>query len=279
MFRVFISGISLAVGVYVALAPRMARPLYRQFLFHPDPYPHDIETAPILGGVQGEDVYFLSRKGRRLHGWIFEKPGARDWMLVSHGNAGNIANRMELIHLLLRAGVSVFIYDYQGYGRSQGKPDIPDICYDGEAAYDFLVEEKNVRQEEIILYGESLGASVAGYISRVRRSKGLILQSGFASLERIARESLPILRIYPDFLFPQSFLNNTAVLQQPHPPVLIAHGLNDSVIDFEHASHLFKTAVGKKILLELPESAHSDITISAPEKFQSAIMEFLSGLS
>jgi uncharacterized protein len=279
LLQVFISGISLAVGVYVALAPRMARPLYRQFLFHPDPYPHDIDAAPVLGGIQGEDVYFQSRRGHRLHGWVYEKPGNNDWMLVSHGNAGNIANRMELVSLLLRAGVSVFIYDYQGYGQSEGKPDIPDICFDGEAAYDFLVTHKNARQEDIILYGESLGASVAGYISRVRRSKALILQSGFASLERIARESLPILRIYPDFLFPQSFLNNTAVLQQPHPPVLIAHGLNDAVIAFDHADHLFKTAVGKKILLELPESAHSDITISAPDKFQSAIMEFLSGLS
>ena len=279
MFRVFLSGISLAVGVYVALAPRMARPFYRQFLFHPDPYPHDIEAAPCLGEFQGEDVYFLSRRGKRLHGWIFENPGAKDWMLVSHGNAGNIVNRTELIRLLLNAGVSVFIYDYQGYGRSEGKPDIPDICFDGEAAYDFLVAEKKVRQESIILYGESLGASVAGYISRVRRSKALILQSGFASLERIARESLPLLRIYPDFLFPQSFLNNIAVLQQPHPPVLIAHGVNDAVIDFAHAHHLYNTAVGKKILLELPETAHSDITISAPDKFQQAITEFLSTLS
>jgi len=276
---VFISGISLAVGVYVALAPRMARPLYRQFLFHPDPYPHDIETAPSLGGIQGKDVYFHSRRGKRLHGWVYENPIAKDWMLVSHGNAGNIANRMALIELLLRAGVSVFIYDYQGYGRSEGRPDIPDICYDGEAAYDFLTAEYNVRKENIILYGESLGASVAGYISRVRGAKALILQSGFASLERIARESLPLLKIYPDFLFPQSFLNNLAVLQQPHPPVLIAHGVNDAVIAFDHANHLFKIAVGKKILLELPETAHSDITMSAPEKFQSAIEEFLSGLT
>ncbi len=279
MFQVFISGISLAVGVYVALAPRMARPLYRQFLFHPDPFPGDIDAAPELAGIQGQDVYFQNRQGRRLHGWIFEKPGARDWMLVSHGNAGNIANRRELVQLLLKAGVCVFIYDYQGYGQSEGKPDIPDICFDGEAAYDFLVAEKKVRSENIILYGESLGASVAGYISRVRQSKALILQSGFASLERIARESLPILRIYPDFLFPQSFLNNTAVLQRPHPPVLIAHGLNDSVIAFDHAHHLYKTAVGKKTLLELPESAHSDITSSAPDKFQSAITEFLSALT
>lgn len=274
----FLSGLSLAVGVYVALAPRIARNLYRPFLFHPDPYPHDVESAPTLDGLKGQDVYFLSRRGNRLHGWIYDNPIAKDWMLVSHGNAGNIVNRSELIRLLLRAGVSVFIYDYQGYGRSEGKPDIPDICFDGEAAYDYLVAEKGVRSENIILYGESLGASVAGYISRVRSAKGLILQSGFASLERIARESMPILKIYPDFLFPQSYLNNTAVLQQPHPPVLIAHGLNDAVIDFEHAYHLYETAIGEKTLLELPESAHSDITVSAPEKFEKAISDFLSSL-
>lgn len=274
----FLSGVSLAFGVYVALAPRMARRLYRQFLFHPDPYPDHIEAAPLLGGVQGEDVYFMSRRCNRLHGWIYENPQAKDWMLVSHGNAGNIANRTELVRLLLRAGVSVFIYDYQGYGLSEGKPDIPDICFDGEAAYDFLVAEKCVRPENIVLYGESLGASVAGYISRVRSSKALILQSGFASLERIAREALPILRIYPDFLFPQSFLNNVAVLRQPHPPVLIAHGLNDAVIDFEHASHLYETAVGQKTLLQLPDSAHSDITVSAPDKFREAIKDFLKSL-
>lgn len=130
----------------------------------------------------------------------------------------------------------------------------------------------------MILYGESLGASVAGYLSRVRQSAGLILQSGFSSLERIAREEMPLLRIYPDFLFPHSMLNNAAVLGQPHPPVLIAHGVNDTVINFAHALHLYDNAVGKKVLLRLPKSAHSDITVSAPGEFQIAIEEFLSGL-
>lgn len=276
--RVLLSGISLAVGLYVALAPRLSKQLYRKYLFRPDPYPHDLECAPSLDGIVGKDVYFPASSGVRLHGWIYEQPNTKRWMLVSHGNAGNIVNRQELIRLLLRTGISVFIFDYQGYGRSEGTPDIPDICFDGEAAYDYLVREKNVQPQDLILYGESLGASVAGYLSKVRQSAGMILQSGFSSLERIAREEMPVLKIYPDFLFPHSMLNNAAVLGQPHPPVLIAHGVNDTVINFDHAVHLYDQAVGKKILLRLPKSAHSDITVSAPGEFQVAIEEFLSGL-
>src|SRR5206468_3134820 len=107
----------------------------------------------------------------------------------------------HITRLMLLAGYSVLVYDYQGFGRSSGRPSVDGILSDGAAAFDYLVKERGIDPHRIVLYGESLGVSVAAHLSTIRDCGGLVLQSGFASLSRIACKHFPFLRIYPTALF------------------------------------------------------------------------------
>lgn len=273
--RSLLSGFSIALTLYVALAPRLAKRFYRPLLFRPAPLVGDRSEPPVLDGIAGRDIFFPSQNRKMLHGWYFENRDAKHCILFNHGNAGNIADRTDLVRLLLSADASVFIYDYQGYGRSEGYPDLPAICHDAEAAYDYLSESKGLTADRLVLYGESLGASVACYLSSVRPSAGLIMQSGFSSLRKIAAREYPILGFYPDWLYPHPGLNSAQILKKPHPPVLIAHGVHDIVIPFGHAEQLFAEAVEPKFFVKLANCAHSDITTSAPDEYLAEIRQFL----
>lgn len=273
--RSILSGVSLALTLYIALAPRLAKPLYRPLLFRPDILPEDLGDAPIIDGIAGRDINFRARNGKVLHGWFFSNRASRYLIHFSHGNAGNIVDRTDLVRLLLKAGASVFIYDYQGYGKSEGRPDLPDVCHDAEAAYDYLVKEEEISPDRIVLYGESLGASVACYLSSQRACAGLIMQSGFSSLRRIAGEEYPFLRWYPRWLYPVPPLDSIEILKKPHPPVLIAHGVHDIVIPYQHGEELFDEAIEPKFFVKLSDCAHSDIASVAPDQYIEEIRQFL----
>ncbi|MBX9693825.1 MAG: lysophospholipase, partial [Cyanobacteria bacterium] len=195
--------------------------------------------------------------------------------LFSHGNSGNISIRDKMARLMLLTGASVFVYDYQGFGRSTGIPSIEGICSDARGAYDYLVQN-GTSQDSIIAYGESLGAAVSSYLTTVRRVRSLVLQSGFASLQRIAHETFPLLRLYPEFLFPKPTLDSQSVLSRNHPPVLLIHGELDSVVPLQHSIDMFNASIGQKTLLKLPHAAHSDISQTSADLYLDALKTFLS---
>jgi|AGTN01.1.fsa_nt_gi Dipeptidyl aminopeptidases/acylaminoacyl-peptidases len=273
-----LTGASLASALYLAFSPRVNTVLYRNLLFYPVPFPRDYEGVPNLEGIDGEEVWFDSGSGQKIHGFFWKNPRAQFVVLFHHGNSGNITIRHFLARLLTLAGCSVLVYDYQGFGKSSGKPTVDGICGDGTAAYDYLVNSVGFAPEQVILYGESLGAAVATHVSTVRTSAGIILQSGFASLRRIAIESFPILVMYPTALFPMPTLDSMSILSRPHPPVLFIHGDLDQVIPVHHTVDMYAAAVGKKSFLRLPQTGHGDISSSAPDQYVSAIKKFIGEL-
>lgn len=272
------SSASLAAVVYLGLAPRLNKLLYRPMLFFPTRFPSDWGGNPVLHDIEGEDMFFQGKMGQRLHGWYFKNPGSRFTMLISHGNSGNITIRDKLADIGLSSGCSVFVYDYQGFGQSTGKPSVEGICDDAEAAYDCLTGELSVSSSDIVFYGESLGAAVSTYLSTVRDCSAIILQSGFASLKRIAGEHFPFLNIYPPSLFPKPALDSLSILKQEHPPLLLIHGSRDRVIGVEHSETMFAEAVSRKKFLRLPETAHADIWDTARNEVVTAIKEHLGSL-
>jgi uncharacterized protein len=272
-----IAGILLAL--YLVFCPRWNYILYRPLLFHPWKVTATEPVAPPLAGVTGENVYFPSENGKMLNGWYYVNPKAIYTIIFNHGNGGNITVRTDLVQLLLMAGASVFIYDYEGYGESVGKPTVEGICEDGAGAYKYLTSVKAIHPDKIILYGESLGAAVASYISTRFECKAIVLQSGFSSLYGIACEVFPLLKIYPAFLFPNPALDNLSVLSKPHPPVLLIHGDADTVVPVSHAKTLYDKAVGPKKFLELPKTGHADIYTTAASVYVRAMKSFLSTLN
>lgn len=243
-------------------------------LFFPSRFPRDWEGIPCLEGIQGEDVFFTGENNQRLNGWYFEKPGSDYVILFSHGNSGNLTIRHHISRLMLKAGYSVFVYDYQGFGRSSGLPTIDGICSDGLAAYDYLLNQRGVEPEQIILYGESLGAAVASHLSTVRKCSGLILQSGFSSLRRIAFEHFPFLRIYPAGLFPSPPLDSLSILEKSDVPLLLIHGQLDRVIPVKHSHDMYQVAGGVKRFLLLSGTAHGDIWTTAESEYVEALISF-----
>lgn len=268
----------LLLVLYLVLCPRLNHLLYRPLLFHPWPLTDKQAIAPVLQGIKGETVNFASTDGAKLNGWYYDNPQAKYVILFNHGNGGNVTFRRDLVGLLLQAGASVFIYDYQGYGKSEGLPTIEGICQDAESAYKYIVEKRAVSPDKIILYGESLGGAVAAQLSTQLPCKALILQSTFTSLRTIALEVFPCLAIYPQSLFSIPSLDTLNILRNTHPPLLLIHGSRDKVICISHSSILYRNAVGPKRFVQLPESGHSDIYGTARDTYLSAVGDFINSL-
>jgi fermentation-respiration switch protein FrsA (DUF1100 family) len=266
-------------AIYLAFSPRINIPLYSKLLFHPDKYPIGDYHVDMMSDVKRRDVYFPSSNGRTLHGWFFQNPNATKTILFHHGNGGNLTTRMGLVSVLLQAGASVLIYDYQGYGRSEGQPSVRKICEDGVAAYKYLVEKAEINPDNIINYGESLGSGVASYLSTVVPTGALVLQSGFESLRRIGGEHVPPLRAYPSWLYPQPLLDNVCVVKKKHPPLLIIHGMKDGTVPFAHAEQVFEHATEPKKFVRLPNSDHIDLYLQDPDLFRESVREFLQSLA
>jgi fermentation-respiration switch protein FrsA (DUF1100 family) len=264
----------ILIFLYIYLCPCRDMKRFNSMAFHPIRLEAGKEPLPALDKASVENVYFVSKSGKRLNGWLFRLPGASNVVLFNHGNAGNLIHRIEKIRILLSLGLSVFIYDYQGYGKSEGSPSLSGIIDDAQAAFDYLIQSQHYSAKQIIIYGESIGTGVAGHLSRLRPSGAVILESAFLSLETVAKEKLPVLNLYPDFLFPSPHLDNLAAVKKIHAPLLIISGEKDTLIPCAHGKLLFEKAMPPKKLSLLPNNGHNDIGLLEPETYRLALYQF-----
>ena len=224
--------------IYLLMSPRVNKLVYRPLMFFPVSFPDSVTEVPSLEGIVGKEYFFKGKSGQSIHGWHWHNPKAKYTFLFSHGNSGNLTIRLETSRHLLNAGASVFVYDYQGFGKSTGSPSVEGICEDAETAHDFLVRDLGLKESDILLYGESLGAAVSTYLSTVRECSGIVMQSGFSSLKRIAREHFPLLSLYPDLLFPRP--SSSVAICDPAPrggvPAKVRRELSDEEVAGLHGN-------------------------------------------
>ena len=208
------------------------------FVFHPDPWRNKDWRA--ASGLPLEDVWFQAADGTKLFGWHVEAQPDSPVILWCHGNAGNIINRLENLRLLWRQELSVFVFDYRGYGRSQRVgPSEEGLYLDAIGAYDYLTRVRMSRPERIIIFGRSLGAAVAGDLATRKPAAGLILESSFPSVEAVAK--------YYYGGLPVHWLLNSEFrlidrLPQLSLPKLILHGDQDDIIPPEMGRSVFEAA-------------------------------------
>ena len=269
-------GFTLLVA-WIALSPRVSPSLYSDKLFKPSWGKGSAKDLLAYTKYANHEVYFPTTNGAQLHGWLFQNPVSNKIFLFHPGNAGDIAKRLPIIEYLLDSGASVFIYEPRGFGSSPGKPTIPDFSADGVSAYDHLAA-LGYKPSQIVLYGESLGASTATHVSRRRTVAGIILQSGFSALADIGKEQVPFLKVYPDFMFTSPRLDNAALMSRPHAPLLILHGEKDTLIGIHHSEEIFRRAVGPKSFVRFPNSGHADVTQADLELFIKTVSGFVKGL-
>lgn len=225
--------------------------LENTLLFHPY-RDTDYWNAPPNPKVQ--DLELPSTDGTRLHAWWYPCDGAHGALLYCHGNAGNLSGRAKAIdNIVQKLGVSVLIFDYPGFGRSEGKPSEAGCYTAGDAAYDWLSER--VPPANIILYGKSLGGGVAVELARRRPHRALVLVKTFTSVPNLAQELYPFL---PCHWMVRNRFESINKITQCTRPVFVAHGDCDSLIPCSHGEKLFAAANEPKEFLYMSGCDHND---------------------
>ena len=223
------------------------------FVYHPEPW-QDRDWAQ-LTGLPLEEVWFQAADGARLFGWYVEAQADRPVILWCHGNAGNVIHRLENLKLLYQLGLSVFLFDYRGYGRSQGRPSEEGLYQDALGAHDYLTRTRMIRPERIVLFGRSLGAAVAGELAVQKPAAGLILESSFPSIGAVAKFHYGGVPVH--WLLGADF---TLIdrLPQLSLPKLIIHGDKDDIIPLELGRQVFEAAKPPKFFYVIPGADHNN---------------------
>jgi fermentation-respiration switch protein FrsA (DUF1100 family) len=218
-------------------------------------------------GLKYEDVYFPARDGTRLHAWFLPaEPAAQGTILFLHGNAENISTHIMSVRWLPARGFNVFLPDYRGYGDSAGAPSIDGVQDDVDSALRTLLSRPDANPDRIVVFGQSLGGSIAIYNvahSPYRRHiRGLAVESAFASYRGIAREKLAAFWLTWPLQYPLSWLVSDryspakAVSGISPIPLLIIQGDHDPIVPVGHGRRLFELAREPKQLWIVPGGGH-----------------------
>lgn len=253
-----------------------ARRFERAVVFHPERYTQGA-TWNIPQG--GEDVWFAVRSGERLHGWYVSargvEPERAPTIIYFHGNGGNINVVGWLGEALPARGFNVLLFDYRGYGRSEGSArDERGIYEDADAAYDFVTRERGAKPEQVVLYGHSLGTAAAVDLAARKPCGALILESGLSSASDMASMILPWV---PAWIhrYGQNHFESAKKLERIDAPVFVVHGALDQTIPVEQGYKLYSAAREPKRLLILPEAGHNDIISKGGPGYMDALADFV----
>jgi fermentation-respiration switch protein FrsA (DUF1100 family) len=220
-----------------------------------------------------QDVELRTADGTRIHAWWCPPEGwtpGHGALLYCHGNAGNLSHRGDgVLRWQKEMETGVLIFDYPGYGKSGGRPSEAGCYAAADAAYHWLVEQRRVPAERVLLYGGSLGGGVAVDLAHRRPHRAMILVSTFSSIPDMARHRFPWLPLRR--LLWHRF-DSAAKIGHIRRPVFIAHGTADRVIPFSHGERLFGAANQPKHFFRLEGYGHNH---TPPEEFYRQFREFL----
>lgn len=228
-------------------------------------------ATPADVGMAFESVALSTDDGLTLDAWWIPAEAQRGVLLFCHGNAGNISHRLESIRQFRQLGLSVFIFDYRGYGRSQGQPSEAGTYQDVQAAWDYLIETRGIAPEQVVIFGRSLGGGVAAHLAAQVRAGGVILESTFTSVPDMAVRLYPWLpvRRLSRFIYPVA--ENMPAIQAP---LLILHSLEDELIPYSMGQQLFELATEPRYLVPL-RGTHNDGFLRSEPDYSAAIDGFL----
>ena len=254
-------------------------------IFHPVKYPEGYwePTFPDLGDdsitPQIEDVWLTAADGTRIHAWFVtpvrgpqrEPVETTATVLLCHGNAGNLSDRVERLSLMVQFPVSLLIFDYRGFGRSEGKPSEAGAYQDANAAWNYLVDEREIPEGQLVIFGVSLGGAVAAAAAEVCKPAGLILESTFTSVPEMAGRAYPFV---PKFMI-RTKMNTLRRIQHLSMPKLILHSPGDEIIPYEFGEALFDAAAQPKTFYPLPDCRHNETVLCGGKEYLSQLRQFI----
>jgi len=238
------------------------------FLYSPV---REIPYTPGELGLDFEKVAFKSADGLQLNGWYIPAENSKLTVLFCHGNGGNMMHRLDSINMFYNLGLNCFIFDYRGYGNSEGKPGEEGTYLDAMAAYKWLTEEKKISADDIIIFGRSLGGSIAAQLASKVGVAALVIESAFTSYVDIGRKFYPYM---PVRWFASFSYKTIDYLKSVHCPVMVIHSRNDEVVPFEFGLELYEAANEPREFVEIFGS-HNDGFLVSGEIYKKAWANWL----
>ena len=228
-------------------------------------------STPSYVGLDYETVKLRTEDDLVLDGWFVPHPNRRGVVLFFHGNAGNISHRLETLAIFHRLGLSTLIFDYRGYGESEGEINEQGSYKDASAAWYYLTRVRNISPSKIIFIGRSLGGAIASQLATVHPPEALIIESGFTSVPDLAAKVYPLLPVRWLSRFQYNSEDN---LKRLNCPILIIHSLDDEIIPFEHGQQLYSVANEPKKFLKI-QGGHNDGFMTSGNVYLRGVDEFL----
>lgn len=221
--------------------------------------------------VEFQEVFFDSwDRQTDLQGLLFKNPESEKLIIYSHGNGGHLYYRIRYALKLLNLS-NVLLFSYRGYGKSYGEPSERNIYEDGAAAVRYAVDELGFQENQIYLFGRSMGTAVAINTAQHRDFSGLILMSPFVSGYQLAADKG--LEHWPGLTNP---FDSISKISNIHSPTLIIHGSRDTVISVEHGRRLHDAWPGDdKQYIEIDGATHWSVTRRDKETYWEALAAFI----
>lgn len=263
---------SFLIITALAYAGMMAYLYFGQasMIYLPDLQDNRPAVNPSNIGLAYEDIRLVTSDKIGIHAWYVPGRKNKPVILFCHGNAGNISHRLGSISMLNEKGLNVLIFDYRGYGLSEGKTTEHGSYLDAAAAWDYLINKKGFRPEEIVIFGRSLGGAIAANLASRHHPGAVILESTFTSVPDMAAEYYPWLPVY---LLTRINYDSLTAVKSIEAPLLVLHSRDDEIIPFRHGKALFLAANEPKQFFIL-RSDHNNSFRKTPG-YDLAIAEFI----
>lgn len=265
--RMVVFAVVTLAGAYLVAAALLYL-CQRRLLYFPT---RTIAATPDLWGLAYEEVWLRTSDGLKLNAWFVPAENPRAYLILCHGNAGNICHRIESLEIFHRLGLATLVFDYRGYGRSEGRPDEEGTYRDAEAAWDHLVGERGVEPERIVVFGRSLGGPVAARLAMEKTPGALILESTFTSGPDVAARLLPI---FPARWLCRMKYPTAEFLRGVRCPVLVAHSPEDELIAWRFGLGVFEAAGEPKEFLEI-SGTHNEGFLTSGRTYVDGLDAFL----
>jgi fermentation-respiration switch protein FrsA (DUF1100 family) len=241
-----------------------------RLVFYPE-IGREVAVSPQTYGLKFELVEIRTADGEKLSGWWIPADDPRGTVLFFHGNAGNISHRLDYLMMFHRMRYATLIVDYRGYGKSTGSPSEEGTYKDAEAAWEYLRGARGVRQQDLVIAGESLGGAVASWLAAKVESRAVVLLSTFTSATDLGAQ---IYWFLPVRLISRIGYDSAENLKRIKAPVFVAHSRDDEVIPFSHCRRLFELAREPKSFVEM-RGGHNDGFIFVRPEWSAQLATFL----
>ena len=268
VWKFLLLGLCLYAGLTALIYFRQS-----SLIYYPNMPGRNLTATPQQIGLAFEDVELVTEDDVRLHGWFVPSEGTRGTLLFFHGNAGNISHRLDSIAIFNRMNLDVLIIDYRGYGRSQGRVTEKGTYRDAEAAWLHLTETRGIDAGNIIVFGRSLGASIAAWLASRHTPAALILESAFSSVPSMAQRLYPFLpvRWLSKFSYDTRLYAGSIAC-----PLLVVHSKTDEIIPYAEGRAVFDAAPADKRFLDIL-GGHNDGFLVTGRAYSDSLRRFIDG--